>query len=455
MSMYKAISSYYSKLKQQNRTTVVIKQAFYSLSLKGVSVIISFLYVPLLLTYLNSEKYGIWLTIVSILNWISLFDIGLGNGLRNKLTEAIAKKDFELGRKYVSTTYALMGGISIILFLAFHIANLYIPWNNVLNTKMIPAAELVLLTSVVFSITILRFFIQLIGVIYLAYQKSSMNDLIVTISSLISLACVWQVSILLPPGNIVLLALIITLIPVLTYLAFTIIAFSTIFKEIRPSIKYVRMNFAKPLFVLSSRFFLMQITALIIYSSANIMIVNLFNPHEVIVYNIAFTLFGGTIMIMRICLSPVWSSVTDAYAAGDFNFLNKMMRRLNYLSLIFSIGVVLLLSVSELFYELWLKGKVHVPFKLSLAMAIYAIIYMFQAPYSMYINGFGKLKITVALTLLGIAVYFAGAILLSKYLNSSAGVILAIALTSIIGLTMQGIQVKKLLNRKATGWWNI
>lgn len=452
--MYKVITYYYSKLKKQNRTTIVIKQAFYSLLLKGVSVIVSFLYVPLLLNYLNSEKYGIWLTVVSILNWMTLFDIGLGNGLRNKLTQAIAEKNHELGKAYVSTTYALLGGISILLFVLFHLLNHFIPWNNVLNSKMISRQELILLTSIVFSITILRFFVQIIGVVYLAYQKSSTNDLIFTISSLLSLLCVWLVSILMAPGNLVLLALIITLTPVLIYITFSVISFSTIFKNIRPSFKYIRMSFAKPLFLLSSRFFIMQITALIIYSSANVLVANLFNPQEVIIYNTSFTLFGGTIMLMTICLSPIWSSVTDAYSVGDYDYLKKMLRRLNYLSIIFSVGVLALLSISNTVYIFWLKGKLTIPFHISVAMALYSIIFMFQAPYSMYINGMGRLKITVSVSIPAILIYFFGAIYISKYLNSSAGVILAITLSSLIGLTVQRIQVHKLLKKEATGWWN-
>lgn len=451
--MYNAIASYYSNLKKQNRTTIVIKQAFNSLLLKGVSVIVSFLYVPLLLNYLNSEKYGIWLTIVSILNWMTLFDIGLGNGLRNKLTQAIAEKDYKLAKIYVSTTYALLGIIAVILFIVFHLLNQFIPWNNILNSKLISRQELILLTSIVFSLTIFRFFVQLIGVVYLAHQKSSTNDLIFTISSLLSLLCVWIVSNLLPPGNLVLLSLIITLTPVLIYITFSVIAFNTIFKNIRPSFKYVRRSFAKTLFVLSSRFFMMQITALIIYSSANVLVANLFNPQEVIIYNTSFTLFSGTIMMMTICLSPIWSSVTDAYSVGDYDYLKKMLRRLNYLSIILSVGVLGLLSLSNLVYTLWLKNKVIIPFNISAAMAIYAIIFMFQAPYSMYINGMGKLKITVLVTIPSILIYLFGAVYISKYLNSSAGVILAISISSLISLAIQRMQVHNLLQKKATGWW--
>jgi O-antigen/teichoic acid export membrane protein len=197
-----------------------------------------------------------------------------------------------------------------------------------------------------------------------------------------------------------------------------------------------------------------QVTALIIYASANVLVVNLFNPEEVIVYNVAFTIFNATIMVMTLCLSPIWSSVTDAYVVKDYDYLKKTLKRLNYLSVLFTAGVVLLLAISGTLYEIWLKGKVTIPFHMSLAMAIYAIVYMFQAPYSAFINGMGKVKMTSSLALPGIVVYLLGAVILSRYYNTSAGVILGITLSSLIGLIIQRVQVGKLLNNKATGIWN-
>ncbi|PRY55326.1 O-antigen/teichoic acid export membrane protein [Arcticibacter pallidicorallinus] len=451
--MNKVASLYNAVFKEQNRTSVVIRQALYSFLLKGVSVIISFVYVPLLLNYLDSEKYGIWLTLVTVTNWVTLFDIGLGNGLRNKLTEALADRDLKLGRTYISTTYALLGIITLALLLAFNAVNQFIPWNSFLNSKLIAPQELLVVTSIAFSGTILRFFFQLIGVIFLAHQQSSMNDLINTVSSFCSLIGVALVSLLMPPGNLILLSAIITLTPVLVYLTFTVISFTTRFKELQPSISQVRLSYSKPLFLLSSQFFIVQVTALIIYASANVLVANLFNPSEVILYNIAFTIFNATIMVMTLCLSPIWSSVTEAYALRDFDYLKKMLRRLNYLSVLFSLGVLLLLAISNPLYHIWLKGKVEIPFTISLAMALYAIIYMFQAPYSAFINGMGKVRFTSFLAMPGIIVYLLGAIFISRYLNSSAGVITGITLSSLIGLVIQRIQVSKLLNNRAKGIW--
>ncbi len=85
------------------RTVRARKNIFALLILRGISLIIGFLIVPLTLHYLSPIKYGIWLTISSMVGWFTFFDIGLGNGFRNKFAEAKAKNDFELARIYVST----------------------------------------------------------------------------------------------------------------------------------------------------------------------------------------------------------------------------------------------------------------------------------------------------------------------------------------------------------------
>ena len=104
---------------KNKRTKLAIKNIGVSLILKGASILISFILVPLTLDYLNSYEYGIWLTLNSVLSWIYLFDIGLGNGLRNRLTEALAAKNFELGKIYVSTTFFFMTLIVVAFYLLF------------------------------------------------------------------------------------------------------------------------------------------------------------------------------------------------------------------------------------------------------------------------------------------------------------------------------------------------
>ena len=96
-----------------SRTKNITKHVLLSALYKGGHILATFLLVPLTIDFLDTENYGIWLTLSSFIAWFSFFDIGLGNGLRNKFAEAKAKDDLELAKGYVSTAYYTIGSISL------------------------------------------------------------------------------------------------------------------------------------------------------------------------------------------------------------------------------------------------------------------------------------------------------------------------------------------------------
>lgn len=91
--MIKKLNSFISDFltRGHQRSVRAKKNIALSFLLKAVNILIQLLFVPLLLGYLSPVKYGIWITVGSVINWFYFFDIGLGNGLRNKLAEAFAK----------------------------------------------------------------------------------------------------------------------------------------------------------------------------------------------------------------------------------------------------------------------------------------------------------------------------------------------------------------------------
>ena len=73
---------------------------------KGLSLVISVFSMPLYIKYFNNDDVlGFWYTILSLLSWITICDLGIGHGLRNRLTEALAVGDEELAKRYVSSSY--------------------------------------------------------------------------------------------------------------------------------------------------------------------------------------------------------------------------------------------------------------------------------------------------------------------------------------------------------------
>ena len=81
------------------RTETVKKNIVASLAIKGVSIFVSLMLVPMTLGYVSNEMYGIWLTLSSVMMWLGFFDVGFTLGLKNKLAEAIALGEWERGKR--------------------------------------------------------------------------------------------------------------------------------------------------------------------------------------------------------------------------------------------------------------------------------------------------------------------------------------------------------------------
>ena len=122
--------------KNQERTKNTMIHIFFSLCLKAINIAVNFLLVPMSIGFIGSEKYGIWLAISSIFTWFSLFDLGFGHGLRNKLTESLANENIKLSKIYVSTTYAIVSVISVVVFLVLLFVNALVDWSSILNVSI-------------------------------------------------------------------------------------------------------------------------------------------------------------------------------------------------------------------------------------------------------------------------------------------------------------------------------
>ncbi len=426
----------------------------YSFFIQVISVLIGLLYVPLLLDYLTQEKYGIWITLTSILGWFSFFDIGLGNGLRNKLTEALANDNLVLGKRYVSTTYAILICIFSVVLLVFHISNFFLNWNSILNTKTIDENELYILTSIVFTFFVLRFIVQLISVIYLADQKPSATKMMATGGNLLSFLIVLLLTKITLNGNLVLLGTIISAVPVLLFVVVSAISFNTRYKSLKPSVKAVDFKLSNTLLKLGTKFFFLQVAYIIVFSTSNVFITQFYGPAEVAVFNIAFKYFQIPVMVFSIIMSPIWSAVTDAYAQSDFDWMKKTLRQLNVISLLFVFGIILMAVISNWVYKIWVGDEIEIPMSLSVSLGIYSVMQIAIAPYSSFINGIGKLKLTVSLTFLGILVYLILIFVFGNLFNNSTGIVMAIICTHVIGAIIQPTQTYKLLNKTAKGIWN-
>lgn len=442
MNIIKQIKSYIPE-SIHALSALYIQQVGLSLLVKVFSVLITLFYVPVVLGFLNQEKYGIWITLTTVVNWIRVLDIGMGNGMRNKLAESIALKEYEKGRIYISTTYGILGGIFLVVLIIFVLINPYLEWQLILNSTSIEVADLQKLTLIVVSFIIIGFILQPIVLIYDAHGQSVAGGVIQLIISALSFILVLAGTYLFEKGDIVLLGWIVTGIPILVYIVTTIYTFGYKFPHLRPSFKKIRISESGNLLRLSFQFFVLQITAMIVFSSIPFVVAHLFSPNEVTIYNITNTLFNVPAMVMSLIATPLLPLVTQAFAKKDYNWINSMLQKMNMVSLIMSIGVILLIFISPVIFNIWIGGKVRIPFDLSIAIGLYTVINIITVPFSIFINGIGKIRILVILAPFTIGVFIGLSIILSRILSNVIGVSIALSLSSLIGLIVTPFVLKK------------
>src|ERR1700722_3544893 len=75
--------------------------------------------VPLTLSYLGPDCFGLWMTVGSIIAILNFSVFGICNGMVNAVSEANGKDDRELARRYVSSAFFMLSGVSLLLLIIF------------------------------------------------------------------------------------------------------------------------------------------------------------------------------------------------------------------------------------------------------------------------------------------------------------------------------------------------
>ncbi len=424
--------------------------------LRGITALVNLLLVPMTLSYLNISRYGVWLTLTGIIGWAGFLDIGLGNGLRNRLAESIAKQDEHVGQIYVSTTYAfilMIIGASIVLF---SLINPFLPWSEILNTSASMDPELRLLAYFVFLAFCLKLVFGLIGTILNAYQRPAAAGAIDAVASIVSLGCVWLLTQVIP-GSLFWLGVAITAPMALAPILANVWFYARQYRGIRPRLQFVDKRFSKDLVNLGARFFVLQIAGIIVFSSANLLITQMFDPKEVAPYNIALKYYGVAATAFTIVLTPFWSAYTDAFVKKDIHWILNSLRRLRMLWAGLAVLVVLMTAGSGWFYEFWLRGREHVliPFWLSAATGAYVLVMTWSNIYVNFINGVGKIRLQLWSGVITALIVVPLNILLAKTCGlGTTGVSLGMSLSLLPWCFVWPIQVRKILAGNASGIWN-
>jgi len=434
------------------RTLLAKRNIFFSFFLRGLSILVGFLYVPITIHYLGTEDYGIWLTLSSIFIWLFSFDIGLGNGLKNKLAETTALNNYESGKIYVSTTYALLTLIVGVIFCGFIIINYFLNWQKILNTHFVSGINLNLFTDLVFLLFCIQFISQIMNVILTANHKITMVSFLNFLGQFASLVGVFLLT-KFSKSSLLLLVLVSAGLPILIQIFSSIWFFSTSLKDISPGIKYINLKHSKELLSTGLVFFLVQIGGVVLFQTDNIIISHLYGPSQVTIFNIDYKLFSALSIAFLIVINPFWTAFTDAYVKKDFIWIKGIFRKFYdnfYLVILISLFILVL---SPFFIKIWIGNSVKISISLSISLTVYIILYCWLFAHCFFLNGVGKIKIQLYLYVVGSILNIPLAVFLARFFGVNGVVFSNIFVMLVMSIVLY-IQCNKIANQKAIGIWN-
>lgn len=444
-----------SKLFSGSQRTANIKKNIFGLfGLKGISILVSFLVVPMTLSYVDSTEYGIWMTISSIVIWLNYFDMGIANGFRNKFAEEIARENHEEAKSYVSTTYITLAAIIGIVYIPMSIINHYFfNWTSVLNLD--PSYESSITTTVQYLLTFISitFVTKTFDNILTSMQKPALSSSLFVSGQVLGLLCVFILTHT-TEGHLEYLALAFSGVPCILNILVTIYSFKfTYLKRYTPSFNTFNSKKIKSILGLGIQLFIISISMLVIFQLINIILTRYFGPVTVTQYDVCYKYFHIVAMLVVILVTPIWSAFTEAFTKGDHQWMMNAFKKLDYAKYILIPVIGCMVLLANLFFKLWVGDKVTIPLEMTLSIACMIYFMALGQMYMYMINGTSKFRVQLiiyvafAIISIPIMVYFAK-------IQSIIGVCTVPILTYAVQALFCRIQILKLIKGTATGIWN-
>lgn len=444
------IKNYFTKGHQ--RSIDAKKNILISFVNKGASICISFILVRLTINYVNPTNYGIWLTLSSIIGWFSFFDIGFGNGLRNRYAEAKAEKKYEKARIYVSTTYAVLTIVFVVVWIVFSIINQYVDWGGILNAPVMIRGELSRLVFIIISFFCLRLILKTVNTIIIADQKPALANFLDMLGQLLSLIVIFILT-KTTKGSLIDLGFALGGAPVLILVVSSLVLFRKKYREFCPSINSVDFSYTKDIMGLGVKFFLIQIGAIVLFETTNVIISHVLGPEKVTVYGIAFKYFSVLNMSFIIVLAPFWSAFTDAYTTKDYVWMKNALKKLKIVWNLSVPAALLMLLLSNFIYKLWIGNAVVIPFYVSTLMVFLALVSMRFNLFVYLINGIGKIKLQLYINIIMSLAFIPMAYLGCEKFGIK-GILVINIFVGLVYAVVGQVQINKIMANKATGIWN-
>ncbi|SIQ96389.1 Membrane protein involved in the export of O-antigen and teichoic acid [Micromonospora avicenniae] len=321
---------------------------------RGAGMLVPLFLIPVMLSYLGPERYGLWTAVLALAGMAAFADLGLGNGLMTKLARCYSSGDKERARGYISSAYCLLVPMALGVCGLLWLVGSTVPWSSLLGLPATASAtEARGMVLICLSAFVLNIPLSLVARVQYAYQQVAVSNLWQTTGNLLALPLVlFSVWAELSPVTVVAASVVG---PLIANAANSIWLYLSKMPEVRPRLGHVDLPAMRNLLRLGGLFFLLTIVTSIANSADNLIIAHTRGLQAVTEYAVPAKVLAQAGMLVSLVNVPLWPANGEALNKGDLPWVRSTVRRMTLISTaVAMIPAILLVSVGDRIFAAWL-----------------------------------------------------------------------------------------------------
>lgn len=414
--------------------------------LKGLNILCTLLLVRFTIKFVGEETYGIWLAILSFITWFSSIEVGITNSLRNSITTFFSDKNLVALRSLIGKGYKKLSVSYLIAIIVLTTSIYLFDLELLFKPNGSKVEDLSIAATISITLYFLHYIFFFLNSILLSTHQPVKTYLLALVQNLVVLFGIVFFIYSDAKPTLILICIWFSAVPLLTWMIGSLILFRTRLHNLKPHFSASPSKKEKNNKGLFISFLTIQISLLIIFSTDNLIIINFLNGEEVTKYAISFRYFNLITVLFNLILLPYWASFAEAMHRKDKTWIRKTIRKLVNILVTLALASIIMLTLANPIYSLWLGYEVNIPFALSGFTALSILLTAWYSIFSYFLNSINEVKnqrnwITVSAVL-----NLALSLILIKLLGTS-GVILATCISMLPVCIALPIQYNKIMSR--------
>ena len=399
------------------------------------TILASLVTVRLLLELLGASDYGVWVTLTSLIAWIGMMDLGVGNSLRNSVAGLVDESRRATVQHEFVAFFRLLAALGAVAAVALAVASGWVPLLASHRTT-----SLLLYLPVLLGLPLL-----LGGSVMQGARQVGLQSLLQNANSgwmclflLLCTALAWRPSLPDLAGFWAVVYLSGLLWILARALRILQLPARRLLSRMSGTMPWERLK-------VGTSFLALQVATLVLYAMGNVLVYKHLGPSEVARYDVLNKIFQIGLSFFGIVISVVWPDIARLRASADFPALRRLYLKTLGLAAIFCLGAALVAWWAPAIVRLWTRGLVQVSHLEAMSLALLVSVQAVAYVGAVVLNAFEQVGVQVRLALVNILLMLPLAHLLFVNGSGLMSVPLAAAALTCLPLLVCHLQATRLM----------